>query len=581
VVDNELVLLDQVLAQRQAERISPIKDDVAFELFAAEQALHGHELSLDEIADGVIGGSNDGAIDGIYVFLGERLLSEDGDVFQEGFKATSVQAGTKLEVWLIQAKRETSFSETAIDKARDSTDRLLSLHEDDALLNQLYSPVVVTRTGFFRKALPVLAARHPKVEIHFVYATRGRTSGPNGINTKVKIKAQSLETQLANVISGATGHVEFLGAAELWQRANSVPSYTTKLQYQENATSGSSHVALVKLRDYMTFLSDDKGDIRRHIFDWNVRDYQGDVEVNREIKDTLQDPDGPEFWWLNNGVTIVCSQAIAVGKTYTLENVQVVNGLQTSHNIHRVLRAAQDDHPAFDRAVLVRILVTGDDPATRDQVIRATNRQTSVPAASLRATDNIQRDIEAYFLGHGWFYDRRKNFYRNTGKSPERIVSIPVLAQAVMAMGLSRPDNSRARPSSLLKRDDDYRKIFSDKLPVNIYLWLASSLKAVDSFLAAEAGDVTTQERTNLRFHLAMVAAARLVGGKVWSPKQLQAIADQETSITDADLAECLDLVRASFAAFQAEKGYSADKIAKGPDFVEFLLQRTVPAGKA
>jgi hypothetical protein len=359
-----------------------------------------------------------------------------------------------------------------------------------------------------------------------------------------------------------------------------VPSYTTKLQYQENATSGSSHVALVKLRDYMTFLSDEKGDIRRHIFDWNVRDYQGDVEVNREIKDTLQDPDGPEFWWLNNGVTIVCSQAIAVGKTYTLENVQVVNGLQTSHNIHRVLSAAQDDHPAFDRAVLVRILVTGDDPATRDQVIRATNRQTSVPAASLRATDNIQRDIEAYFLGHGWFYDRRKNFYRNTGKSPERIVSIPVLAQAVMAMGLSRPDNSRARPSSLLKRDEDYRKIFSDKLPVNIYLWLASSLKAVDSFLAADAADVTTQERTNLRFHLAMVAAARLVGGKVWSPKQLQAVADKETPIADADLPECLDLVRASFAAFQAKTGYSADKIAKGPDFVEFLLQRTVPAGK-
>lgn len=580
MVDNELVLLDQVLAERQTERISPIRDDVAFELFAAEQALHGHELSLDEIEAGVIGGSNDGGLDGIYVFLGDTLLSEDSDVFQEGFKASSVTAGTKLALWLIQAKRETSFSETAIEKAADSTGRLLSLTEDEALLGRLYSSVVVTRTGFFRKALRTLAAKRPRVEIHFVYATRGRTSGANGINTRVEIKARDLEIQLAGVISGATGHVEFLGAAELWERSNRVQSYTTQLQYQENATSGSSHVALVKLRDYMTFLSDDNGEIRRHIFDWNVRDYQGDVEVNREIKDTLQDPDGPEFWWLNNGVTIVCSQAIAVGKTYTLENVQVVNGLQTSHNIHRVLRAAQLDHPAFDRAVLVRILVTGDDPATRDQVIRATNRQTAVPAASLRATDNIQRDIEAYFFRLGWFYDRRKNFYRNTGKSPERIVSIPVLAQAVMAMGLSRPDNSRARPSSLLKRDDDYRKIFSDKIPVSIYLWLASSQKSVDAFLAAEA-DVTTQERTNLRFHLAMVAAAKLVGGQVRGLEQLRSTADADRAITEANLPECLAHVREHFTEFQSSTGYAPDKIAKGPEFVDFLLQRTVLTEKA
>ncbi|MGV7710887.1 AIPR family protein, partial [Mycobacterium kansasii] len=89
------------------------------------------------------------------------------------------------------------------------------------------------------------------------------------------------------------------------------------------------------------------------------------------------------------------------------DDVQVVNGLQTSHTVFEVLQGAAEDHPALDRSVLVRILVT-DDASTRDRVIRATNRQTSVPAASLRATDEIQRDIEAFFHPHGWFYDRRK-----------------------------------------------------------------------------------------------------------------------------------------------------------------------------
>lgn len=572
VVNNELVLLDQVLQQRQAERTAPIKDDDAFELFACEQALRDRDLSAEEIADGVVGGGNDGGLDGVYVFLRDALLSEDSDVFQVGFAPGKMAASSRLELWLVQAKRETSFSETTIEKVADSCGRLLSLAENDAELEQLYSTSVVTRTGFFRRALQALATRHPQLEIHFLYATRGRV---DDINTKVAIKAQDLRRQFEAVIPDATGIIEFLGAAELWQRANAHPSYTMELTYQENATSGNSHVALVRLRDYLKFLADENGELRRHIFDWNVRDYQGDVEVNKEIQESLKDPEGPEFWWLNNGVTVVCSKASVVGKTYALDDVQVVNGLQTSQTVFNFLRGAEE-HRALDHAVLVRILVTGDPP-TRDRVIRATNRQTSVPAASLRATDGIQRDIESFFYARSWFYDRRKNYYRNNGKSAERIVSIPLLAQAVMAMGLSRPDNSRARPSSLLKRDEDYRKIFSSNIPLEVYLWLAQSQKAVDAFLLSETAGATAQERTNLRFHLSMIAAARLLGARVHNPGQLRAVAEAGTPIADADLDTCLAVVRESFNARVTTTGDGPDKVAKGLDFVDFLLGRALP----
>lgn len=220
-----------------------------------------------------------------------------------------------------------------------------------------------------------------------------------------------------------------------------------------------------------------------------------------------------------------------------------------------------------------------DDAATRDRVIRATNRQTSVPAASLRATDEIQRSIEAFFLAEGWFYDRRKNYYRNMGKNPDRIIGIPLLAQAVMAVGLSEPDNSRARPSSLLKRDDDYRKIFSSKVALEIYLWAARAQKEVDSFLLSEEAATTAPERTNLRFHLAMLSTAKILGGKVHAPAQLTEIATEGTSISGADLPACLAELREAFAAFAAESGDSTDKIAKGPEFVDFLLDRAFPVG--
>ena len=574
MANNEQALLDQVLIQRQAERAVPLPDDDAFELFAAEQALRSRELSVEEISDGVIGGSNDGGIDSVFVLLGGVPLSEDSDVVQDDYDAKKTPAGTRLELWIIQAKRETSFTETAIEKIADSTKRLLSLTEDEADLLKLYSPTIVVRTGLFRRALRNLASRHPDVAIYVTYASRGDTSN---INSKVVIKANDLQAQLAGVMPGASADVEFMGAEELWRSANSIPSYTIQLTYQENATSGNSHVALVQLEDYVAFLSDEQGNLRRHIFDWNVRDYQGDVEVNREIMESLRSEDSPEFWWLNNGVTIVCSKATVISKTYSMDNVQVVNGLQTSHSIFRVVSDLEAGDPIRRRSVLVRILVTGDDIVTRDQVIRATNRQTSVPAASLRATDVIQRDIEAYFLGNEWFYDRRKNYYRNIGKNPERIVGIPLLAQAVMAMGLGRPDNSRARPSSLLKRDDEYKNIFSDSIPLEVYLWLAQSQKSVDAFLASEGAGATTQERTNLRFHLAMYAAAKLFGDRVRKPVQLSKIAADSIAIEDADLQVCLTELRGYFEEHQDSTGDAADKIAKGSDFVEFLQSKQFP----
>jgi hypothetical protein len=573
MADNEQVLLDQVLVQRQSERLIPIRDDEAFELFASEQIMRERDMSPEEVDAGVVGGGNDGGLDAVYALLGNVLLAEDSEIFTEEFEPRKASTGVKLELWLIQAKQTPSFSETAIEKVADSARRLLSLNEREEDLLALYSPAVVKRTGYFRDALRILATRYPQVEVHFRYASRGQIAAKN---EKVDIKALDLERQLGEVVTGAKASVDFLGAAELWRLTSTLPSYTSQLIYQENATSGNSHVALVLLSDYMKFLTDEHGGLRRYIFDWNVRDYQGDVEVNKEIRSSLESAESPEFWWLNNGVTIVCSRASAVGKTYSLEDVQIVNGLQTSQTIFDVLKFANDDHPAFRRTLLVRILLTGDDLTVRDRVIRATNRQTSVPAASLRATDEIQRDIEAYFLNFGWYYDRRKNYYRNQGRSSERIVSISFLAQAVMAMGLSRPDNSRARPSSLLKRDIDYETVFSSALPLEIFLWCASSLKLVDSFLGAENSAAAPQERTNLKFYIAMAATAMLAGEKIHSPSQLADLVREGRAIGQTELEQCLKIVRECFNDAASESGFSLDRIAKGPDLVDRVLGKII-----
>jgi len=562
MADNAIVLLDSLLSERNNLRGAPLPDDEEFELFAFEQCLKEEDLSEEEIANGQVGGGNDGGVDGLYCFLNGNLLEEDAEVLEEGFDPTKVKREPDLTLVVIQAKRTASFGETAFEKLAATLAQFLDLSTPDEDLAKVFSEAVITRFGIFRTAWQRLATRHPKIAVRVYYATTG------AINAKVLARAEHLKRQVADEVPKASARVDFLGARELVDLAGQEKTYTLALTFQENATASDSHIALVALEDYYSFISD-QGVLRKHIFDWNVRDYEGAVEVNREIAESLADPDAPQFWWLNNGVTVICSRASATGKTFSLDDVQIVNGLQSSVTIHEYLGNAGVDDPARKREVLVRIIVT-DDYGVRDKVIRATNRQTAVPAASLRATDQIQRDLERYFLSSDWYYERRKNYYRNQGKTAARTVTIPYLAQAIMAIGLSDPSNSRARPSSLLKRDSDYVRIFDHQVDFKIYLWIAQVQKAVDEFLRSDQAKATAAERTNLRFYVSMLVVAQLFGGRVYNPRQLASMTD--VRFLDEEMAAALDQVRESLAAFQDAHGGQVDRIAKNRYFTEALL---------
>jgi AIPR protein len=575
--DNAVVLLDALLADRAkaGDSISTPPADEAFELFSFEQCLKDQDLSDDEIAAGQVGGGNDGGIDGLYTFLNGNLVEEDAEMLDEVFDPSSVRRESELHVVVIQAKQPASFGETPFDKLAAALRDLLDLAKSEDDLLELFSPTLVDRFEIFRKTWQKLATRHPRIRVTVFYATKGESTS---INAKVHTKGDRLCDQIRSGIPKAEAQVFFKGARDLVELAGQEKSYTLQVSFRENATAEDSHIALVSLEDYFDFLTDDNGALQKHIFDWNVRDYEGAVEVNREIAGSLGDAASPEFWWLNNGVTVICSRASATGKTFSLDDVQIVNGLQTSVTIFEYLRDAEQADPARSRLLLLRIIVT-DDHATRDRVIRATNRQTNVPPASLRATDDIQRDIERFFLSDDWFYERRKNYYRNQSKPSAKIVSIPYLAQAIMAIGLSDPSNSRARPSSLLKRDADYARIFDSRVEYRIYLWVAKVQKQVDQFLRSERAAASTSDRTNLRFHVSMLLVATRLGARVYNPQQLTGLVGIE--FTEEEMATALDAVRNALDAFQQEHSGPIDKIVKGRDFTDALLGATFPQAES
>jgi hypothetical protein len=207
-------------------------------------------------------------------------------------------------------------------------------------------------------------------------------------------------------------------------------------------------------------------------------------------------------------------------------------------------------------------------------VIKATNSQTGVQPSSLRATDNIQRNIEEALGRAGLYYDRQKNFYKNEGKPLYRIIGIAEMAQTVMSVLLQRPNDARARPSSLIKEDSIYNQIFSEHLPINLYVVSGEMKKAVDQHLR-EHTDLDSADRNNLLYHILTRLAVRLTGDCKPTADQLAAV--DKGAITN-------DAIDAAFSdILPIYKELDGDgRVAKGADFAakvrDLPLPHIVPA---
>src|SRR5690606_27676224 len=102
--------------------------------------------------------------------------------------------------------------------------------------------------------------------------------------------------------------VDILGASELLELARQRPRTTFELKCTKSLVAENGAIALVRLAELNKFLRDEHEQVRVDIFESNVRDFQGSTEVNAEIKKTLESENTPDFWWLNNGVTVLASK---------------------------------------------------------------------------------------------------------------------------------------------------------------------------------------------------------------------------------------------------------------------------------
>ncbi|WP_336931068.1 AIPR family protein [Acinetobacter tandoii] len=480
---NDAILMDGIIDDRVEQCIPSNKRDECFEFLALEQILKDEDLSFDEITSGLVDGRQDGGIDGFYIFINGHLIDDLKDFVWP-------KSSVELKLVLVTCKHHDTFKQATLDALIATITEFFdfTIHNDD--LSGAYNrPLLEMRDKFiicYRKVSPKLN----NFSIDVCYASRGDS---NEIGDEVLFRSKQIEKILERNFSVANTNFKFIGANELIQLYRKVKNYTLELPFKDILSSGERYVILTKLDDYYKFITENNI-LKKYIFDANVRAFMGLNSVNEDIKGTLE-KENEDFWLLNNGVTILVNSASIIGKSLQADDVQIVNGLQTSHSIYNYFSKKNiDDLDDDHRCVLVKVIVTQDENL-RDSIIKATNNQTMVESSSLHATDKIQRDIEDILLQSGLYYERRKNFYLNQGISVHDLITLPYLASGYLALVLKSPAKAISLRARTIRDEEKYKIIFNEKTNIKIWVSLAIIFKEIDRCLNLNRSNKSISEK--------------------------------------------------------------------------------------
>ncbi|MFU0557712.1 AIPR family protein [Gardnerella swidsinskii] len=485
---NNQILLRECFKQEFEESSGYNDINTYFEHFAASQVLKDFNLSDEEIDSGNSGGGNDGGCDNLYIFLNGELVTADQI---EGLNATK---GSYLDFFILQSKTTTSFGENALMKWKTVSDNLLNMSNILDNFSDRYNETTIESFGIFRDAIAKLVRSQVKVRFFYYYITLGTEAHPN-----VAMQAKELKTLVKKYYPSSEVNVNFITADKLidMYNADSETRVNLELADQPISLSENEYISLVKLGTYFRFITDDNLFLRKTFFEANVRDYQGHNSVNSSIANTLEGEENEDFWWLNNGVTILSTDIkLITNKSLQVVNPEIVNGLQTSREIYNYFSERSGRIDEDNRTILVRV-IRPESEESRDNIIFSTNNQTSIPKSSLRVTDTIHLQIEMYFKNRGLYYDRRKNYYKNQKKKAVDIISVSFLAQCLISIVLRKPDFARARPSTLLTDEETYKYLYEDNQDLEAYYKAASigrrvqnTLKTYRSMTNTEVNDI-------------------------------------------------------------------------------------------
>ncbi|MGH9427521.1 MAG: AIPR family protein, partial [Terriglobia bacterium] len=170
--------------------------------------------------------------------------------------------------------------------------------------------------------------------------------------------------------------------------------------------------------------------------------------------------------------------------------------------------------------------------------------QSAVQPAALHATEKIQHDIEQILAQHDWYYERRTNYFRNSGKPEHRIVTPLFIASGVVALLLKNPVAAVLRQKHI-RGTEAYDAVFSPDHPIEAWSVVVQSLKLAEAELLRTRsirGGARPRYLANWRGLLAFLVVARHFKTFYYSSKDLANL--KIADLPEQYFAECWALIK-------------------------------------
>ncbi len=255
---------------------------------------------------------------------------------------------------------------------------------------------------------------------------------------------------------------DIYGIYESQNSISNIISHTVLLSEMTNEIEcgdfGKIRFGVISFGELMKILYDGKKNKPNELYAYNVR---GEIEsspINKEIVKSIEEK-GEQFLLLNNGITMIVDKQERKGDSgIYLENIQIVNGCQTSHSI---LKSCLDNTENEKFKVPVKIIQKISQNTILADVTYSSNNQNQVSKDNLFAIQPKIFELEKLYIDfdltnktqfESVLFERRQGQFNN-----QEIPYIDMLAQAKAYISLW---NKKAHISVMYKDIslDEYEK---------------------------------------------------------------------------------------------------------------------------
>lgn len=200
---------------------------------------------------------------------------------------------------------------------------------------------------------------------------------------------------------------------------------------------------------------------RRGLLAMNLRYYIKSANIDNKIEQSiLEEPD--DFWYLNNGIIIVCDDYSINGDTLNMEHFSIVNGGQTT----RMIGTIPFENDFYLLAKVIKNTSSSDQEknAFVSKVAEASNTQKPIKAKDIIANKVEQRNLKTQLASNGIFIEikRGEKCPKAEYKEPWQRTKNNELAQDLYAFVYLKPGPARNNVSKILQDPNKYRIIFEN-----------------------------------------------------------------------------------------------------------------------